>query len=606
MSEPFFEDEALGKAYDHRLMRRLLGYLRPYRRNVLGAIMLLLLLAVLQIAGPWIVKQAIDGPIANKQADQLFFWVALYMAVLIAQFGVQYVQMVITQWIGQRVMLDLRTQIFDHVLTMDMRFFDRNPVGRLLTRITSDVNALNELFASGVVTIFGDIFTLAGIVIAMIYLNAAMAFVTFSMLPLLIGATWLFKQRVRNAYREIRRLIAMLNAFWQERVTGMGILQGFNQEDVSYKRHQSDNSQLRDAHLHSILYYAIFFPIVELIGALSLALIVWYGGGKVLTGVMTFGALAAFIQYMERFYSPIRDLAEKYNLLQAAMASSERVFKLLDTEPGIIIPPSAEVAARVEDDKGCVVFDHVWLAYQGEDWVLRDVSFSVAPGETIALVGATGAGKTSIASLITRLYDFQKGSITVDGVDIREWDPLALRKRVGTVSQDVFLFSGTIAENIRMGRATISDEEVTAAAARVGLDRLAHRDGIGLERKVGERGSGLSVGEKQLVSFARVVADDPGVLILDEATSSVDRETEVRIQHALGELFSGRTNIVVAHRLSTIRSADRIIVLHKGEIREVGTHDELIALKGIYYYLDQLQSEGAENGSADQLERLAG
>jgi ATP-binding cassette subfamily B protein len=585
-------------------MQRLLGYLRPYRLAVIGSIALLLLLATLQISGPYIVKKAIDGPISEGNIDGLFFWVALYVGVLLFQFLVQYVQTIMTQWIGQRAMLDLRTEVFDHVLTMDMRFFDRNPVGRLLTRITSDINALNELFASGVVTIFGDVFTLLGIIGAMLYLDTQLALVTFAMVPVLFIATWVFKRKARNVYREVRRLVARLNAFWQERITGIAVLQGFNQQEVAQNKHQEYNAELRGAHFRSIIYYATFFPLVELIGAIALALIVWYGGGRVLTGVMTFGALAAFIQYVERFYSPIRDLAEKYNLLQAAMASSERVFKLLDTKPGIVIPQDAVSAVTGSDRDGEVVFDHVWFAYNEGEWVLKDISFTVAKGETVALVGATGAGKTSIANLITRLYEFQKGSITVNGVDVRDWDPRELRRHVGTVSQDVFLFSGTIEENIRMGKSALTTDELAKAAAYVGLDRLVEEGQSGLARAVGERGSGLSVGEKQLVAFSRVVADNPSILILDEATSSVDHATEARIQAALAKLFEGRTNIVVAHRLSTIRSADRIIVLHKGEIRESGTHDELIAKKGIYYYLDQLQSSGGDRAAQQSLERM--
>ncbi len=605
MSEPFFEDEALGKAYDHRLMRRLLGYLRPYRWSAAAAVFLLLLLAILQVAGPWVMAKAIDGPVQSHDIPGLLKWILIYAAVLAGTFAVQYVQTIMTQWIGQRAMLDLRAQVFNHVLTMDMRFFDRNPVGRLLTRITSDVNALNELFASGVVTIFGDVFTLLGIIGAMLYLNVKLALVTFAVLPLLVAATLIFKKKVRFSYREVRRLVARMNSFWQEHLTGMSIVQGFNREAATMAKHQEENAELRRTNLQSILYYAVFFPVIELIGAISLALIVWYGGGHVVAGILTFGALTAFVQYAERFYSPIRDLAEKYNILQAAMASSERVFKLLDTKPGITIPAaSVDKGAKAKD--GEVVFDHVWFAYQGEDWVLKDVSFTVSPGETVALVGATGAGKTSIANLITRLYDFQQGQILVDGIDIRQWDPHVLRQRVGTVSQDVFLFSGSVADNIRMGRDEMTGETVAAAAEKVGLARLGRDQEDGLARMVGERGSGLSVGEKQLVAFARVVADDPGILILDEATSSVDHETEARIQAALELLFANRTNIVVAHRLSTIRNANRILVLHKGRVREEGTHDQLVAQRGIYYYLDSLQTPSLEPESGEIAPRMVG
>lgn len=605
MSEQFFEDEALGKAYDHRLMRRLLGYLRPYRLSAATAVFLLLLLAILQVMGPWVMAKAIDGPVKSHDMPGLLRWILIYAAVLAATFAVQYVQTIMTQWIGQKAMLDLRAQVFKHILTMDMRFFDRNPVGRLLTRITSDVNALNELFASGVVTIFGDIFTLIGIIAAMLYLNVKLALVTFAVLPLLVAATLVFKKKVRYSYREVRRLVARMNSFWQEHLTGMSIVQGFNREAATMAKHQTENAELRRTNLQSILYYAVFFPVIELIGAISLALIVWYGGERVVSGILTFGALTAFVQYAERFYSPIRDLAEKYNILQSAMASSERVFKLLDTKPGILIPPDAANRTSAAKD-GEVVFDHVWFAYQGEDWVLRDVSFRVAPGETVALVGATGAGKTSIANLITRLYDFQQGKILVDGVDIRAWDPHALRRRVGTVSQDVFLFSGSVADNIRMGQTAMASDTVAAAAEKVGLARLGRDQEDGLARLVGERGSGLSVGEKQLVAFARVVADDPGILILDEATSSVDHETEARIQAALERLFANRTNIVIAHRLSTIRNANRILVLHKGRVREEGTHDQLIAQHGIYYYLDKLQTPSVESESDELARRMAG
>ena len=591
MTEYTHEDEALGKAYDHRLMMRLLRYLRPYRRHVLAAVAILLADSGLQLLGPYIVKLAIDGPIAAKDVRGLGWYALVYVGALALQFFARYGEAIVTQWIGQKTICDLRLQVHRHLLGRDLRFYDKNPVGRLLTRITSDVNVLNELFSSGVVVAFGDLFMLVGIVVAMLYIDWKLAVVSFAAVPLLVWASLVFRHQARTAYREVRAKIAKLAAFLQEHITGMSVVQSFSQENAVFTRHQTINADLREANFRTILYYAVFYPVVELIGALSLALIIGYGGGRVMAGGLTLGVLVAFIQYAEKFYGPIRDLSEKYNILQGAMASSERIFKLLDTGSDVLRPEKPTIVEKVS---GGVVFDHVWFAYANEEWVLRDISFTVRPGENIALVGATGAGKSSIVSLINRFYEFQRGTITVDGFDIRAWNPEDLRRKIGLVLQDVFLFSGTIAENIRLGNPAIADETIRRCAHEIGADAFIERLPGGYDHKIGERGTGLSFGEKQLLAFARTLAADPPILIMDEATSSVDTEIERQIQRALARLLAGRTAMVIAHRLSTIRTVDRIMVLHKGQIREMGTHDELLQQKGIYYRLYLLQYKDQE------------
>jgi ATP-binding cassette subfamily B protein len=503
------------------------------------------------------------------------------------------------QLTGQRIMFDMRMAIYRHLQKLDLRYYDHNPVGRLMTRVTSDVDVLNDLFTSGVVTIFGDVFTLVGIMAVMVGMNWRLALVSFAVLPLIALVTQWFRRNVRESYRIVRGWIARINAFLQENITGMSTVQLFRREAVNFARFDDIDRKHRDANVDSIFYYAVFYPAIEAISALASALIIWYGGANVIGGTLTLGALAAFLQYSQRFFRPISDMSEKFNVLQSAMASSERIFRLLDEPVSIQSPARPGPSA----DAGHIVFDHVWFAYNETrpdaaepEWVLKDVSFEVKPGQRIGIVGATGSGKTTIISLLLRLYDVQKGRITVDGVDVRDMDLRALRKLFSLVLQDVHLFSGTIADNIRLGEAAISDERIRQAAAAVHADTFIAKLPGGYAAPVAERGATLSVGQKQLLSFARALAFDPRVLILDEATSSVDTETEILIRDALGALMAGRTTIAIAHRLSTIQDMDRILVLHKGVVREAGTHQELLAMRGIYYKLFELQykTKGAE------------
>ena len=601
----FHDDEIIGKAYDARLMRRLLTYLGPYRRQVAVALAAIVAGSGAALAQPYLIKLAIDGYIAQGRSGELNRLAVLYLGILLVSFAAEYLQTWAMQLTGQRIMFDMRMAIYRHLQRLDLRYYDRNPVGRLMTRVTSDVDVLNDLFTSGVVTIFSDVFTLLGIMVVMLWMDWQLALVSFTVLPLIVLIGQWFRHNVRESYRTVRTWIARINAFLQENITGMSTVQLFRREALNFERFDAIDRKHRDANVDSIFYYAVFYPAIEAVSALAAALIIWYGGANALAGTLTLGALVAFLQYSQRFFRPISDMSEKFNVLQAAMASSERIFKLLD-EPVAIESPKHPVS-RPRPAPGHIVFDRVWFAYNatgvggaggagraGEDatepeWVLRDVSFEVKPGERLGIVGATGSGKTTLINLLLRFYDVQRGSITIDGVDIRQRDLAEVRGLFSLVLQDVHLFSGTIADNIRLGNLAIADERLRRAAEAVHADKFIERMPGGYGAAVAERGSTLSVGQKQLLSFARALAFDPRVLILDEATSSVDTETEILIRDALGALMAGRTTIAIAHRLSTIQDMDKILVLHKGAVRESGAHQELLSARGIYFKLFQLQ-----------------
>jgi len=590
------DEEILGKAYDSRLMRRMLRYLRPYKWYVVAGIFMSIAVSGMEAVRPYFTKVAVDENIAQGDRHGLLMTTLLFLGVMILRGVVQYLNTYLTQWIGQRTIFDLRMEVFEHLQHRGLKFFDRNPIGRLITRVTNDIEVLNDMFSSGIVMVFSDIFTIAGILWFMFSMNWQLALISLSVLPLLFYGTFLFRKKAREAYREVRYQIARINTFMQEHITGMMVDQVFNREEKSFKKFDGINALHRDANIKSIFYYAVFYPGVDLIGALAVGLIIWYAGRDVLGESITIGTVMAFLQFNEMFWRPIRDLSEKYNIMQTAMASSERVFKLLDDKTSINDPAiPVEITASGE-----IEFRRVWFAYNdgtsdaNTEWVLKDVSFKIEAGETAAFVGHTGAGKTTIISLLARFYDIQKGEILIDGVNIKHVRQSDLRKHIAVVLQDVFLFSGNIKGNIGLGDETITDDRIKAAARIVGANKFIERLPGQYNEEVKERGSTLSVGQKQLISFARALAYSPRILVLDEATSSVDTETELLIQRAIKKLLHGRTSIVIAHRLSTIQSANKIIVMHKGEIRELGTHQELLAHGGIYYKLYQLQYKEQE------------
>ena len=656
------EEEILGKAYDSRLMKRLLKYLRPYRWKVGIALASIVLKAGADVLGPFLTLIAVDRYLApvHQVPSSLTKWLspnpltgigeiaAIYVGLICFSFLLEYLQTYFMQWAGQMVMFDLRSEIFRHLQRMHIGFYDKNPVGRLVTRVTTDVDALNEMFTSGVVSIFEDIFVLAGILAIMLCVNWKLALITFAVLPFIFGATKLFRDRVRDSYRRIRTAIARINAHMQEHVSGMMVLQLFNREERAFEKFSEVNAQHMEAFKDAIMAHAVYYPVVEILSSIAIACVIWFGGRDVLHGftvtsvvvglspktligfhlvrntLVTLGVLIAFIQYAQRFFRPIQDLSEKYNILQSAMAAAERVFKLLDTPVEI----TEAALPKIPTGPGRIEFDHVWFAYRtapadgatkahvgtsvlarpverkssvasGElDWVLRDVSFTIDPGETVAIVGHTGAGKTTIISLLLRFYDVQRGSIRIDGVDVKDMSLKDLRRRFGVVLQDPFLFTGTIEGNIRLGTDWVTDQQVRQAAEDVNLADFIDALPNTYKEEVHERGSTFSTGQKQLISFARALAHAPKILILDEATSSVDTETEFKVRDALAKMVEGRTSIIIAHRLSTVQRADKIIVMHKAQLREMGTHQQLLAQRGIYYKLYELQYKDQETINA--------
>lgn len=588
--------------FDRRLFGRIVSYLKPYKWWVLIAFLLVMVAAFLGPLRPKLVQVAIDRHIVNGDIPGLQWMVFLLIATLVAEGVLSLVTSYLTQWIGQKAIYDLRTKIYRHIQRQPLSFFDRTPIGRLITRTTSDVEALSDVLSAGVVTILGDLFRLAFIAYWMFALNVHLAVVTLAVMPLMIYATFLFRQKVRDQYRETRKQVARLNSFLQEHITGMSIVQLFNREREEMRRFQDINHDHRAAQIKTIFYFALFWPAVDIIASAALGAVIWFGGLRAMSGTLTLGVLVAFIQFARQFFEPIRNLSDQYNTLQSAMAGAERIFGVLDEDHAL---KEAEVPVRLDQVRGHIEFRNVWFSYRAKpvdgeepDWVLRDVSFSVEPGQSLAIVGATGAGKSTIISLLLRFYDIQKGSILIDGVDVRQMRIVELRRHVGLVLQDVFLFSGSVERNITLDNPEITTDMVRASARVVGADRFIERLPNGYGQDVRERGSALSHGQRQMLSFMRALVYDPKILVLDEATSSVDTETEHAIQSALARLMEGRTSVIIAHRLSTVQHADQILVLHRGQVRERGNHQELLAMDGLYRRLYELQYREQERASA--------
>jgi len=624
------EDDVSGKAYDGRLMRRLAGYLRPYKVQATVSVIAVILKAGSDVVGPYLVKVGLDRyltsnagvstnwlarRLSNDPYTGLGQLAALYLGALLLAYAFEFTQTYLMQWTGQKVMFDLRREIFRHMQRMHIGFFDNHAVGRLVTRLTSDVDAINEMFTAGVLSMIDDVFALTVMVAVMLAMNWKLALLTFSVLPLIVLVTHLFRKSVRESYRRVRGAIARINSFTQEHVSGMSVVQLFNREERAYSDFRAVNEQHMIAFKDTVFAYALYYPAVDILSSVAIGFIVWRGGFGVIHGLVTIGLLTAFIQYSQRFFRPIMDLSEKFNILQAAMAACERIFKLLDTPSEIVSP----VAKRTGDASNRIEFRHVWFTYQkltpeqeekvakadpaelaglaDIEWILKDVSFTVEPGQTVAIVGHTGAGKTTLTGLMMRFYDVTRGAIYLDGVDLREQDLEALRRHFAVVLQDPFLFTGTIAENIRLGATEITEERMTAAARDVNVLEFVEGLANGFDEPVLERGNSLSTGQKQLVNFARALAYDPRILILDEATSSVDTETEQKIRLALERMVEGRTSVLIAHRLSTVQRADVILVMHKGQLREMGSHQQLLGHRGIYWKLYQLQYKDQEPGA---------
>ncbi|MGI8789010.1 MAG: ABC transporter ATP-binding protein [Pyrinomonadaceae bacterium] len=595
------EEEAIEKTYDLRVTLRLLGYLKPYWKMAAVALVLTFLTNILISLQPYFTKIAVDDFITPKRTEGIWFFAFLFFCVFLFRFIFSYVQEILLNVVGQKVMFDLRTQIYTKLQKQEIAYYDKNPVGRVITRITGDVDALNELFTSGVIDVLGDLVIIFAIIGMMFFLDWKLALISLITVPLLFAATNWFRKRARHGFDMVRTRTARLNAFLQEHISGAQTVQLFNAEAKTQKKFHDINDDYRNANLETIYYYAIFYPLVDFIGAVGIALIIWFGGYQILTGIsangklLTIGVVVAFIQYSQQLFQPIRDLSDKFNVLQAAIVASHRIFLLLDLPVQIETPEKPKKTGKAV---GKIEFQNVWFAYKKEDWVLKDISFSIEAGESIALVGATGSGKTTVTNLLMRFYDVQKGKITLDGVDVRDWDLRSLRENFAVVLQDVFLFSGSIADNIRLGNKEISDEKIVWASREVHADEFVRKLPENYNSPVKERGAGLSVGQKQLISFARALAFDPKILVLDEATSSIDTETEQLIQQAVDRVMLERTSLVVAHRLSTVQKCDRILVFHHGVLREAGTHNELLATRGLYWRLYQLQYAEEKPGNS--------